>query len=298
MKPSYEKLPVGPERSLQVKHFSMAYFDSPFHFHPEYELTYIVRGSGLRFVGDHVGSFIPGDLVLLGPNLPHFWQSSREHYQQDSPLECEAIVLHFSEQLVDTLSKAIPEFEGIRSLASVARSGLFFDPEGLGDITQLLTRLESQSPGSRLIDFLQVLNLLSQTPSPVQLAGTSFQPTTSFLETERMQRILEHSLLSFREPITLSEIAAIAHLSEAAFCRYFKKRCQKPYFSYLNELRIGHARQLLSSSWLSIGQIALESGFSNLSHFHRQFQRLTGVSPLRYRQLYQKLPKEKVVLKR
>lgn len=290
MKPSYEKVPVGNGRSLQVKHFTMPYFDSPFHFHPEYELTYIVQGNGQRFVGDNVTSFVSGDLVLLGPNLPHFWQSSTDYYQQNPVLECEAIVIHFSEQLVKPLLSTIPEFELINSLISDAPSGLFFDLDKYPKIANMLLNLPYETSANQLIGFLQITNLLSQVSAPVLLASTSFQPNSNTTETERMRRILEHSLLHFRDPITLLEIAAIAHLSEAAFCRYFKKRFQKSYFTYLNELRIGHARQLVSSSWMSIGQIALESGFSNLSHFHRQFQRLTGVSPLRYRQLYRKVP--------
>lgn len=290
MKASYEKLQAGTDRSVQVKHFSMPYFDSPFHFHPEYELTYIVQGNGQRFVGDNVATFVAGDLILLGPNLPHFWQSSIEYHQQNPELKCEAIVIHFSEQLVQSLFATLPEFGVIKSLAINSGTGLFFVSDKLTEIKNLLSNLIKETPANQLISFLQIMNLLSQVPNPTQLVVTNFQLNSTTAETERMQRVLEHSLLHFREPITLQAIAAVAHLSEAAFCRYFKKRFQKPYFSYLNELRVGHARQLLSSSWMSIGQIALESGFSNLSHFHRQFQRLTAVSPLRYRQLYRKVP--------
>lgn len=289
MKASYEKLQAGTDRTVQVKHFSMPYFDSPFHFHPEYELTYIVRGTGQRFVGDNVATFVAGDLVLVEPNLPHFWQSSTEYYQQNPELECEAIVIHFSEQLVRSLFTTIPEFNKINSLISDARTGLFFAIDMHPEISNLLLAMAKKTPAYQLIDFLQIINSLTLATDPIRLAGPNFLTNSNTAETERMQRILEHSLLHFREPITLQEIAAIAHLSEAAFCRYFKKRCQKSYFSYLNELRIGHARQLISSSWMSVGQIALESGFSNLSHFHRQFQRSTGISPLRYRQLYQKI---------
>lgn len=288
MKPSYEKLPVGPDRSLQVKHFSLPYFDSPFHFHPEYELTYIVRGSGQRFVGHNVATFSAGDLVLLGPDLPHFWKSSSEYYEENSVLQCEAVVVHFSQQLAASIFNVLPEFESIKALITSATSGLFFDIENHPEISILLLNLQSNLPSDQLVNFFQLLNLLTQVPTPTRLAGTSFQLSGDSAENERMRRILEYTMLHFSEPITLKEIAAIAHLSEAAFCRYFKKRCLKSYFSYLNELRISQAKQLISSSWMSVGQVALESGFSNLSHFHRQFQRQTGVSPLRYRQLYQK----------
>lgn len=287
MKPSYEKLPVGPDRSFQVKHFTVPYFDSPFHFHPEYELTYIVRGSGQRFVGDNVSTFSAGDLVLLGPDLPHFWKSSSEYYEENSALQCEAVVVHFSQLLATSIFNVLPEFESIKALIAPATSGLFFDIKKHSEISTLMLTLHNNLPSDQLINFFQLLNLLTQVPTPTRLAGTSFQLSADSAENERMRRILEYTMLHFHETITLKEIAAVAHLSEAAFCRYFKKRCSKSYFSYLNELRVSHAKQLIGASWMSIGQVALESGYSNLSHFHRQFHRQTGVSPLRYRQHYQ-----------
>lgn len=290
MKPSYEKLPVGENRSFSYKHFTCAYFDSPFHFHPEYELTYILKGKGQRFVGDHVSLFAEGDLVLIGPDLPHFWRSSHEYYAADSQLCCEAVVVHFAETFVQSLICSTPEFYSLSNLLNQCKQGLAFDLGGKAPFVKTsLLKLETESPARQLLIFLEILELLSSQPESQRILtlAPNFSPMTT-TETKRMQQVLEYTLAHFKEPILLEQVAEIAHLSEAAFCRYFKKRCQKSYFSYLNELRIGHARQLLITSWMSVGQVAMESGFSNLSHFHRIFQRLTHVSPLHYRQLYRK----------
>ncbi|WP_247232781.1 AraC family transcriptional regulator [Telluribacter sp. SYSU D00476] len=290
MKPSFEKISIGEERSLLVKKFTCSYFDALYHFHPEYELTYIVRGHGQRFVGDSVEDFKEGDLVLLGSNLAHFWRSDASYYQAPDPSGSEAIVIHFSEKLVDPVLGMIPEFSVIQSLWRRAPQGVAFasDNEAFGTIRELLLSLSTTTrPAEQILLFLRLLTELATFPETRMLASEGYVPRLNEAETERMRRILDYTLQHFREPIGLPDIAKEAHLSEAAFCRYFRQRTQKPYLSYLNELRVGHARQLLIASSMSVGQIALDSGFQNLSHFHRLFRRFTGYSPLRYRQIYQ-----------
>ncbi|GAB3176396.1 helix-turn-helix domain-containing protein [Telluribacter humicola] len=290
MKPSFEKISIGDERSLLVKRFTCSYFDALYHFHPEYELTYIVRGHGQRFVGDNVENFREGDLILLGPNLAHFWRSDASYYKAPEPPGSEAIVIHFSEKLVESALSLIPEFSVINSLWRKAPQGLSFasDDPTFSLVNELLLSLSTATtPADQILGLLRLLTELATFPNMRTLASDGYVPRLNEAETERMRRILDYTLQHFREPIGLPEIAREAHLSEAAFCRYFRQRTQKPYLSYLNELRVGHARQLLIASSMSVGQVALDSGFQNLSHFHRLFRRFTGYSPLRYRQIYQ-----------
>ena len=135
---------------------------------------------------------------------------------------------------------------------------------------------------------LEILLILSQDPSPKLLASTSYRITIDDAETDRMKRILDFTLTHFREEIDLESVAAEAHLTVPAFCRYFKKRTQKTYVEFLNNLRINHARGLLSNSELSIAQVGLDCGFHNLSNFHQVFKRQTGYSPLQYRKVTQR----------
>ncbi|HEV7351470.1 AraC family transcriptional regulator [Telluribacter sp.] len=290
MKPSFEKISIGEERSLLVKRFACSYFDALYHFHPEYELTYIVRGHGQRFVGDSVEDFKPGDLILLGPNLAHFWRSDTSYYKVPNPPGSEAVVVHFSEKLVDSVLSLIPEFSVQSTLWRQAPQGISFasDSKDFPAIENLLLSLcTTTSPAGQILVFLRLLTELATFANARTLASDGYVPRLNEADTERMRRVLDFTLHNFREPIELSDIAREAHLSEAAFCRYFRQRTQKSYLSYLNELRVGHARQLLISSAMSVGQVALDSGFQNLSHFHRLFRRYSGYSPLRYRQIYQ-----------
>ena len=118
------------------------------------------------------------------------------------------------------------------------------------------------------------------------LASDSYQLTVSEAETERMKRVLEYVLKQFRSEIRIEQIASVAGMAPAAFCRYFRKRTGKSFVEYLNELRISHARKLLTEADLSVSQVGFACGFNNISHFHRQFKQQIGTTPMRYQANY------------
>nr|WP_293834873.1 AraC family transcriptional regulator [uncultured Arsenicibacter sp.] len=283
MKALFEKVSIADQESLLTKHVSVNRFNVPWHYHPEYELTYIVRSSGKRFVGDHVGDFVPGDLVLLGPNLPHFWRNDED---QPEFLTSEAYVIQFSPNLDNALFRTLPEADRIMQMLHRAKYGILFSEEFQQRIGRKMERLLTRSGMERIIDWLQILNELSYDTEAVLLASDSYQLTPNEAETERMKRVLEHMLHNFRKEIRIDEIASIAGMAPAAFCRYFRKRTNKSFVEYLNELRISHARKLLTQADMSVGQVGLECGFNNISHFHRQFRQQTGTTPLKYQTLY------------
>lgn len=285
MRAQLEQLTFDTSDSLMVRRFSKAYFDAPWHYHPECELTYIVKGRGQRFVGDSVQSFSEGDLVLLGAHLPHFWRNSPEFYEPQSSLEVEAIVVQFSQSLMDDFLGKIPDFKSVISLLKQSFLGQHFGETAVQKVHDKLLQLPQSAAGFRLIALLEILLILSQAPPPTLLASASYRITIDDAETDRMKRILDFTLTHFREDIDLESVAAEAHLTVPAFCRYFKKRTQKTYVEFLNSLRINHARSLLSNSELSIAQVGLDCGFHNLSNFHQVFKRQTGHSPLQYRKV-------------
>jgi AraC-like DNA-binding protein len=278
MKALFEKVTIGEQNSLLVKHLQMAHFDAPWHYHPEYELTYIIHSSGKRFVGDHIGAFDAGDLVLIGPNLPHFWRNDEEQAQEWA----EAVVVQFSATLEEQVLKTLPEAGAICQLLKRAQYGLRF-PEPTsellrGRLEQLVTLMNME----RLLAFLALLNELSIAPNTTILASDGYQLFVNEAETERMKRVMDYMLKHFRAEIRIEQIASVAGMAPAAFCRYFKKRTGKSFVEYLNELRISHARKLLTQHDMSVGQVALECGFNNISHFHRQFRLFTETTPLKY----------------
>lgn len=282
MKALFEKLMFNEQSSVLIRQFQLPYFDAPWHYHPEYELTYIVKSYGRRFVGDHVESFQAGDLVLLGPDLPHFWRNDEEFYQPDSCLQAESVVTQFPAAFDERLLALIPEAEAIRQLLQRARFGLCFSPAIREAVADSLKQLVNQRGFPQLLCLLSILDQLSADRKARLLASDSFQLATGAAETERMKRVLEFMLAHFRSEIRTEQIASVAGMAPAAFCRYFKNRTRKTFTEYLNELRIGHARKLLVSVDLSAGQVGLESGFNSSSHFHRLFKLHTGMTPFQY----------------
>jgi AraC-like DNA-binding protein len=288
MRAQLEQLTFESSTFFIARSFKKAYFDAPWHYHPEFELTYIVKGTGQRFVGDSVQPFSEGDLVLLGAHLPHFWRNSHEFYEPHSSLEVEAIVIQFSQSLIDDFLGKIPDFKSIINLLKQSFSGQYFGESTVQKVHTKLVQLPHLPEGFRLITLLEILFILSQNPTPTLLASSSYRITIDDAETDRMKRILDYTLTHFQEEIQLTTIAQVAHLTVPAFCRYFKKRTQKNYVEFLNNLRINHARGLLSNSELSVAQVGLDCGFHNLSNFHHVFKRQTGHSPLQYRKVTQR----------
>ncbi|GAB3321641.1 AraC family transcriptional regulator [Larkinella ripae] len=285
MKALFEKIELGDHNSLRVIHLELPYFDAPWHFHPEYELTYIVHSHGKRFVGDHVEPFDAGDLVLLGPDLPHFWRNDDEYYQPDSDQQAEAIVVQFAKTLGDSLLPQLPETRSLSALLNRARYGLRFGAKKTADVKTVLESLLHCEGLERLLRLLHLLEQLADDPDAVMLASDNYELKASEAETERMKRVLDYMLAHFREEIRVDDMASVAGMAPAAFCRYFRKRTRKSFIEYLNELRISHARKLLVQSDLSISQVGLECGFNNISHFHRQFKLHNGTTPLKYQSL-------------
>lgn len=282
MKALFEKIMFSEQSSLLVRRFQLSYFDAPWHYHPEYELTYIVRSYGRRFVGDHVEAFQAGDLVLLGPDLSHFWRNDDDFYTGNVAQQAESIVIQFPASFDQLVLAAIPEADSIRHLLERARYGLRFSSAVSQSLAALMEQLLNQSGFSQLLGLLDVLHRLAADSEATLLASAGYQLAPGRAETERMKRVLEFMLTHFRDEIRIETIASVASMAPAAFCRYFKKRTRKSFVEYLNELRISHARKLLTDVNLSVGQVCAESGFVNNSHFHRQFRLHTGMTPLQY----------------
>lgn len=282
MKALFEKVTIAEQSSLLVRQFRMPHFDAPWHYHPEYELTYIVSSHGRRFVGDHVEPFRAGDLVLIGPELPHFWRNDDLFYEPDNNLCAESVVVQFPSTLAQTTLASLPEARPVCQLLENARYGLRFGPAISRAVAPQLMALPACTGLDQVIKLIGILDHLATDPETKLLASEGYQLAPGAADTERMKRVLEFMLAHFREEIRIEQVASVAGLTPVAFCRYFKKRTRKSFITYLNDLRIGYARNLLATTDLSVGQVGLECGFNNISHFHRHFKDQTGTTPLRY----------------
>src|SRR6185312_1718152 len=124
MQAQFVKIPESPQTSFLIRDMIVPYFPNPYHFHPELELTYVIRGTGTRYIGDHIESFSEGDLVLVGSNLPHLWKNDKIYYQGDPYLKSRAIVLQFKDNFLGEQLFELPEMKLVKKMILKSRQGL------------------------------------------------------------------------------------------------------------------------------------------------------------------------------
>lgn len=287
MKASLEHLSSDQPSVFQMKEIAQSRFDAPYHFHPELELTLIISGKGKRFVGNQVADFGPGDLVLLGENVPHCWQNDRGNLLlEEDPLGSQALVIHFPKMFLgpDFLKKE--EFQAIKKLMEKAQSGLSIVGLTQDRIAREMLVLKELAPFPRLLSFLNILYILSNSTAdlhPIDLTDRTYD--LSQIDLERINKVYAYVIANYTQEVHLDEVAHLANMTETAFCRYFKKTTHKTFVSLVTEFRIKHACQLLQTTSKTMVEICFESGFGNLSHFNKQFKEWMKVPPLQYRKL-------------
>ena len=290
MKPQLLKVPRGLQQSFSIRRDVVLYFYNRWHYHPEIELVHIEQGSGTQFVGDNIQHFQSGDLLLIGPNLPHYWRCDEKYFQGNSSLYAQATVLHFSAELFGEVFRNLPENKAINELLDKAKFGMKLSGQENHQVKVLLQNLLSQTDGNPLISLLQILETLAHSKDIELLSNSHYQEEYDQYDTDRINQIYKYSLDHFQQKITIEEIAEVANISPHSFCRYFKSRSRKTYSRFLLELRIGHACKLLIDGKLSIAQICYESGFNNFANFNKYFKIHTGKSPLQYQKGYRGSP--------
>ncbi|RVU23349.1 AraC family transcriptional regulator [Sandaracinomonas limnophila] len=287
MKASLEHLPTDSNQTFFLKEIAQNRFDGLYHFHPELELTLIVSGEGKRFVGNQISDFGPGDLVLLGENVPHCWQNNRENLlEETSENASQAIVIQFPKEFLggDFLHKQ--EFQGIKNLMERAKSGFSIIGITQDKIAREMLVLKDLPPFQRLISFLNILQNLSQATSdlhPIDPSTKGFD--LSITDLERINKVYAYVIANYTQEVHLDEVAHLANMTETAFCRYFKKTTGKTFVELVIEFRIKHACQMLRKTSKTMVEICFESGFGNLSHFNKQFKEWMKVPPLQYRKM-------------
>lgn len=281
MKAHPEKIISPPQGSFKVFHYENEEFDAPWHFHPEFELTYIVNSGGIRYVGDSVMEFEAGDLVLLGANLPHCWKNTGTGGQL-----AKSIVVQWPEDLLGEGWLDKDEFIGIRKLLASASRGLQFDLKELDGVLPLLYELNDQAPFEKILSLLKVLHILAKGRHYKFLSGDNFTAKLNHRANERINQIHNFVRENYQNRITLAQISSLVNMSEETFCRFFKRTFNKTFFTFLNEYKIKLACKFLIESDQQVTEIAFQCGYESLPFFYRQFNKFMGCSPLAYQRKY------------
>jgi AraC-like DNA-binding protein len=287
MKPHHLKIHIEPQNSFQIRHDVLPYFNGVWHCHPELELHYVIKGEGVRLVGDRVCNFSAGDLVLIGENLPHCWRCNSEYFQALSGLNIEAIVIQFMPECFGHELLALPEAHLLPKLFENAKAGLCITGNARLRVGQLMQDLVKSTGISRLITMITILKELSETAESHKLTFTKnhfYVPNE--MDASRINSICNYTLANFKREINLEQIAGIGNLSTTSFCRYFKMMTQQKYFDFLTQVRVSYACRLLIVNKLSTAAVCFESGFYNLSNFYRHFKKHTGMTPFDYKNTF------------
>lgn len=282
MKPILEHLVLDSKESFRLHNASHPAFFTPWHYHPEYEIILILKSTGTRFVGDHIENFEPGDLVLLGPSLPHVWTNDSIYLNGNTDLIAQVSVIHFGTGIFDTSFGDLPEMEMVRKLFEKAKRGIKFYGDSAIELGNKIKEIEKTKGAKRLMLFLELLIGMGESEEAKELSSVGFVDSYQSESEKRMVKVYEYIMNNFTKKIKLKAVSEIANMAPTAFCRYFKTRTGKTYVQFLNEIRLGYVRKLLIKNDYSIQMAAMEAGYQNLSNFNTQFKRYTGETPSAY----------------
>jgi AraC-like DNA-binding protein len=249
------------------------------HFHDEYELHLIVATSGKAFVGDWIGPFQPGHLVLCGPRLPHNWVS------MDIPeggVPERDLVIQFSHGPMAHAAEQIPEMAEAMALLERARHGIEFF--GLSErAVQHFHAVKSARGFQRLSAFCAYLSDLARCTDFRLLSSVRMQGEQDEAENDQVNALLNRVMRDYAQPLSATDLAAELGMSESRFSRFFRRTTGNTFHDFVNRIRINRAGQLLMETDRLVSDICYEVGFNNIANFNRRFLEIKGLTPSEFR---------------
>lgn len=246
------------------------------HFHSAYELVYIEGCNGTRHVGEHISKYTGSDLVFIGSNIPHL------NFDFGVKTDYEKRVLHIQSEFLNLTQNSTAELKSISTLFEKAKYGIAFGEKTKLALSKRLKSLFELSDFEQFLEVLSILKHLSETDDFQLLHTKLIENQYNSREQERLKRLYQFLDENYLRKINLDEVAEIANLSKAAFCRFFKQMTKLTFIEFLNHYRINHAKNLLHAG-RNVSESCFESGFESLSYFNRTFKKVTGENPLAFK---------------
>jgi YesN/AraC family two-component response regulator len=282
----FQKIDANINHSFYVEHVKFPYFPNPLQFHPDIEILYVIQGSGTRFVGDSIDRFGPGDLVMIGQNVPHVWYSDEKYAKETGNLFTEVIFILFKTEIFGEQFWHLPESKNILKLIHLSQRGIRLTGKTRNEVSNLVKLISNSVGFNRITSLLSILEIIASQKEYQFLASPVVNNSINESDSDRLNKVYKYVTKNYQQEITLEKAASIASLSASAFCRYFKTRTNKTFIKFLNEIRIAHACQQLAENDYSVSKICYTSGYTNVSYFIRQFKNITGYTPLVYKKQY------------
>ncbi len=281
-RPVFEHIVTGEKECFLWRCDDYPWERNVWNVHPEYELHLVRNASGVELVGDHIGSFEPGHLTLVGSGLPHDWVTSTA---PGEIIRQRDIVVQFHPDRLRRAAEIFPEISELDPLLAAAGRGLAFCGETRRRGAELMEAMGTVKGLERLTLLLDLLRELARGHEHQVLSSDHFAPHTDRETLDSVGKALSFIFDNFRRDIRLADLAGALGLSEWACSRFFKKNTGNSFTDYVTMLRLGDACKLLSSSDMSVTDICYEVGYANVSNFNRTFLRLRGLTPSAYRRL-------------
>ncbi|MCG8579420.1 MAG: AraC family transcriptional regulator [Bacteroidales bacterium] len=255
-------------------------FSFPIHFHPEYEINFIIHAKGgKRTIGDHIGLIGEKELVMVGPNLYHGWENcenhSNEHYHE--------ITIQFPRELFDDGILERNILKPVKELFSNARRGILFSQETIKKVEQRIFSISQKRGFDSFLEFQSLLYDLAISRDQQLLSNISFLHKNDFHNSERIEAIYAFVKDNYHRKIKVEEAAAHINMTVVSFSRLIKQRTGKSFVDFTNEIRLGYATRLLIETNKSIGEICYSCGFNNISNFNRIFKKKQNYTPSEFR---------------
>lgn len=257
------------------------------HYHPEYELVVILKGEGIRLIGDHIERFKEGDMLFLGSYLPHEWRCDKKYFHPSGKFLGECLVVQFLDNSFGEGFFDLPENVGLRNFFSNATQGCKIQGETRKRIKIKMETMLEMDNLDRMYTLFSIFKILSQTDEYRLLSSPAFHEPYTTTENDSLKKVIQYIHQNFQKDIKVGELLEISNMSNTTFFTSFKKMYRMTFKKYLLNLRIGYACQLLANNTFNISQIAYESGFENLSNFNRQFRAIKHCTPGEYKKHHQ-----------
>ncbi len=249
------------------------------HFHPEFELVYIEGTGGTRHVGKHISRFENSDLVLIGSNIPHL------NFDYLAKTDYEKVVLQVRQDFLQNAMLETPELVAIQQLFRRSQCGIAFGEKTKKIVGERMKQLEVLSYFGQFLEILSIFQYLANTQDFELLHEKPVENQYNKKDQERIKRLYQFIDEHYQRKIELQEVAEMSNLSEAAFCRYFKKMTKLTFIEFLNHYRVNQAKNLLLLD-KNITETCFDCGFESMSYFNRTFKKLTGENPLAFKKRY------------
>lgn len=277
-------IPVAEDKSVITDQVELPYHYPYLHRHKEAQITWIQQGEGTLIAGNNMHDYKPGDIFLIGANLPHLFKSNPEYFKPGNTNGIKALTLFFNPDGALAALFNLPEMKGIKIFLQQHQQGFKIPDQQHQRVTQLMHAVKNTTGPDQLMQFLDLLkSMLAINVKLEPLSSYGDIPAITENEGIRIGNIYNYIMKNYSEPITLEDVAKAAYMTPESFCRYFKKHTGHTFISFLNEIRINEAcKKLTAHKFESVSTVAYKCGFKSITNFNRVFKCVIGTSPREY----------------